>query len=324
MNQKYIQLHGIIDAEFAGLRLDQALAKLFPEYSRGQLQTWIQENQVKVDGKVQTNQRSKTILGQAIDVDALLVAKERYIAQSIPLDVVYEDEAILVINKQAGLTVHPGAGTPDTTLVNALLHYAPELDHLPRAGIIHRLDKDTSGLLVIARTLMAHHALTQAMKRREIHRQYIAIVKGVIIAGGTIDANIGRHNIHRTRMAVTPSGRTAITHYRVLKRFRLHTELEVTLETGRTHQIRVHMAHIHHPLVGDPVYGSHVIIPTTASAPLKSALQDFHRQALHAVKLGLPHPITEEWMEWQAPLPEDLQNLLTELDRDSHDHSTLY
>jgi 23S rRNA pseudouridine1911/1915/1917 synthase len=317
MHKNFVELHDSIPSESSGERLDQALAKLFPQYSRSQLQTWIRNGFVSINGQTIDQVRLKVSFGQVIDIHAPLVASERWEAQPIPLEIIFEDESLLIINKPAGLVVHPGAGTPDNTLINALLHYSPTLSTLPRAGIIHRLDKDTSGLLVIARTLTAHHALIKQMKARQIEREYEAIVKGLLIAGGTIEANIGRHPTHRTRMAVVESGREAITHYRVIERFRAHTHLRIQLETGRTHQIRVHLTHIHHPIVGDPVYGHHVGIPTKLSEKLKIALQNFKRQALHAANLRLTHPVNGQWMEWHAPLPKDFVELLKLLREDS-------
>ena len=319
MNKNHIELHSAIPPESTGMRLDQALAKLFPQYSRSQLQTWIRNGYVTVNQQKIDQVRAKVYTNQVIDIQAPLIVSERWAAQPIPLNIIFEDETLLVINKPAGLVVHPGAGVPDNTLVNALLHYAPELSAIPRAGIIHRLDKDTSGLLVIARTLTAHHALTQQMKQRLIEREYEAIAKGIIMAGGTIEAPIGRHPLHRIRMAVLESGKKAVTHYRVIERFRTHTYLQVKLETGRTHQIRVHLAHIHHPLIGDPVYGQHIGIPLQLSEPLKIALRNFHRQALHAAILRLRHPVNDHQMEWRAPLPTDFLQLLKLLREDNHD-----
>jgi 23S rRNA pseudouridine1911/1915/1917 synthase len=233
--------------------------------------------------------------------------------EALPLAIVYEDAAILVVNKPAGLVVHPGAGNRAGTLQNALLHHAPELVQLPRAGLVHRLDKQTSGLLVVARTLEAHTRLVAALQAREFAREYAAVVSGVMTGGGTVDAPLGRHATDRLRMSVREGGREAVTHYRVLKRFRAHTHISVQLETGRTHQIRVHMAHIRYPLVGDPVYGRRVALPPAASPLLKQTLQDFHRQALHARRLGLKHPLSGESMHWEAPLPQDMQDLLAAL-----------
>lgn len=320
MNNK-IQLQGTIPTELAGARLDQALAKLFPQYSRSQLQTWIRTGAVTTDDQVQTQPRQKVVADQKIKINATLTVTAHWEAQPIALDVIYEDEALLVINKPAGLVVHPGAGVPNSTLANALLHYAPELATVPRSGIIHRLDKDTSGLLVIARNLESHHALTQQMKQRAITREYQAIVNGVMVAGGHVDAPMGRHPIQRTKMAVVATGRTAVSHYRVIERFRAHTHIHVKLETGRTHQIRVHMAHIHYPLVGDPIYGKKGM-PAQLTAPVREALQAFKRQALHAAALSLIHPFSGQATSWHAPLPQDMSDLLALLRGDIHDEPT--
>jgi len=317
MNNNKIQLDGTIIPELTGLRLDQALAKLFPQYSRALLKSWICDGCVTINNQVCTKPREKVIVDQKIKIEATLKVNEHWAAQSLPLNIIYEDEALLIINKPAGMVVHPGAGVPDNTLANALLGHAPELATVPRSGIIHRLDKNTSGLLVIARNLESHHALVKQMKERSIRREYEAIVNGIMIAGGTVEADMGRHPIHRTKMAVVSEGRQAITHYRVLERFRAHTHIRVRLETGRTHQIRVHMAHIRYPIVGDPTYGK-TSIPSKLSEPLIQSLLEFKRQALHAAELSLTHPMTEERLTWQAPLPEDISNLLKLLRGDAH------
>jgi 23S rRNA pseudouridine1911/1915/1917 synthase len=233
--------------------------------------------------------------------------------QDIPLDIRYQDDQLLVINKPAGLVVHPAAGNPDGTLQNALLHYDPALASLPRAGIVHRLDKDTSGLMVVARSLAAHKSLVEQLQARSVHREYLALVQGQVTAGGSVDAPVGRHPRDRLRMAVVPSGKPALTHYRVLERFPAHTLLLVRLETGRTHQIRVHMASIHHPLVGDPLYGGRARVPRGASDGLRDALSDFRRQALHARRLELRHPATGEAVAWEAEMPADFAGLLDAL-----------
>ncbi len=309
-----IKLEATIPVEMAGLRLDQALARIFPEYSRGKLQDWIKAGQVRVDGKL-LRPRDPVQSGQTVIIQAMLAAHEQWQPQAINLDIIYEDEAIIILNKPAGLVVHPGAGNRDHTLLNALLFHAPELAQLPRAGIVHRLDKDTSGLLVIARTLPVHHALIKAMQRRQIKREYLALVQGILISGGTIEEPIGRHPTQRTRMAVIASGKSAVTHYRVIERLRQHTFLKVELETGRTHQIRVHMAHIQHPIVGDPTYAGRLKLPAGVSEELKMALTNFKRQALHARHLEFIHPINHKPLSFEAPIPSDLQNLI-ELLRD--------
>ncbi len=294
-------LKAIISAHLDNKRLDQALAELFPQYSRARLQSWIKSGHVLVDGKI-LKPRDKVHSGQNIILTPIIEPQEQWEAQKIPLNIIYEDDDIIVINKPAGLVVHPGAGVRDKTMLNALLHHAPELAKLPRAGIIHRLDKDTSGLLVIARNLEAHTKLVAELQARNIKREYEAVVVGVMTAGGTIDAPIGRHPKDRKRMAVVDSGKPAITHYRVIKRFTSHTHIKVMLETGRTHQIRVHMAYIHYPIVGDPVYGGN-----------RAKYKNFKRQALHAKYLALIHPRTGKQMEWEAPLPDDMRQLLKEL-----------
>lgn len=316
---KKIHLQAAIPNELAGKRLDQVLAQLFPDYSRSQLQEWIRKGWVTIDGDRWQRPRDLVKPYQYINIQAELIEKENWSAQPIPLNIIYEDDALLVINKPAGLVVHPGAGTPDETLVNALLHHAPTLARLPRAGLIHRLDKDTSGLLVVAKTLRAHYHLVKSMQAREISREYKAIVRGVMVAGGRIEAPIGRHPVHRTRMSVRPSGKLAITCYRIIEHFRSFTHIHIQLKTGRTHQIRVHLAHIHYPIVGDPAYGTHKAIPTKLSANLKEALLHFKRQALHAHRLTLTHPITSKPIAWQAPIPEDITTLIQLLKEDANE-----
>jgi 23S rRNA pseudouridine1911/1915/1917 synthase len=307
--EQLVKLSTIIPISMAGLRLDQALAALFPEFSRACLQNWIKKQQVLIDGKVK-RVKDSVHGGENVAINAVLEKKGAWQAQAIQLDIVYEDESLLVINKPVGLVVHPAPGNPDQTLVNALLHHCPSLVQLPRAGIIHRLDKNTSGLLVVAKTLTAHTELVRQMQARLIQREYLAIVCGTIISGGTIDVPIGRHPIQRKQMAVIHSGRTAITHYRVLERFPAHTMLKVNLETGRTHQIRVHMAYIRHPIVGDNLYGSRLQIPKGCSNELAQILRHFKHQALHATRLGLQHPVTHAYIEWIAPPPADIEQLL--------------
>ncbi len=304
-----------VGVDLAGKRLDQALAQLFPNYSRSRLQQWVKEGLVTLDG-VACRPRDKVLGGEWITLEARLEDQVECQPEAIELDIVYEDESLLVINKPAGLVVHPAAGNPDGTLQNALLHHDSELIQLPRAGIIHRLDKETTGLLVIAKTPGAHRNLVEQLQAREFEREYRAIVIGVMTAGGSVDKPIGRHPTQRIKMAVTYSGKEAVTHYRVEERFRAHTYLKVKLETGRTHQIRVHMAHIRYPLVGDPVYAGRLRQPAGASEQLREKLRHFHRQALHAKRLGLTHPVSGEWIEWEAPLPDDMQQLLEVLRED--------
>jgi 23S rRNA pseudouridine1911/1915/1917 synthase len=302
--------------ESAGLRLDQALARLLPDYSRTRIKDWIDAGRVLVDQR-RPKPRDVVNGGERVVVEVELEAQQSVAAQALALDVVHEDESLLVINKPPGLVVHPGAGNRDSTLQNALLHLDESLAAVPRAGLVHRLDKDTSGLLVVARTVTAHTDLVRKLQAREIERHYEAICVGVMTAGGTVDRPIGRHRTDRVRMAVREDGREAVTHYRVIERFRAHTHVRAQLETGRTHQIRVHMAHIKHGLVGDSTYGGRLLPPRGASADLTDALRAFRRQALHAARLKLEHPKTGKSMEWQVPVPLDMQLLLEALRRDA-------
>jgi 23S rRNA pseudouridine1911/1915/1917 synthase len=302
--------------DLAGLRLDQALARLLPQYSRSRLQGWIDAGAVKVDGR-QLRGRDKVVGGEKVLIEARVEPDRQVTAEEIPLDVVFKDRALLVINKPAGLVVHPGAGNAAHTLQNALLAFDPKLAVVPRAGIVHRLDKDTSGLLVVARTPEVHTALVAAISAREVERHYIALCTGVMTAGGTVDEPIGRHRSLRTRMAVRGDGRPAVTHYRVLKRFRAHTLVRAELETGRTHQIRVHLSHIGYPIVGDPEYGGRRRLPAGASPELVAALEGFRRQALHAARLKLEHPVSGKEMAWEAPLPGDMEALLKVMEADT-------
>ena len=313
---KPIQLHALIPEELAGKRLDQALAALFPEHSRARLQEWIRTGGVRINQGLM-NQRHRVTGGELVVIRAMHAEEYSWTAEDIPLRIIHEDEALLVLNKPAGMVVHPGAGNPQHTLLNALLHYDAGLKAVPRAGIIQRLDKDTSGLMVVARTPECHTRLTADMQARRIKREYQAIVSGVMTAGGSIDQPIGRHPQKRTCMAVTQSGKPAVTHYRIIKKFRAHTHLLVQLETGRTHQIRVHLAYLRHPLVGDPVYGVRRSIPGGISPALTAAIQSFPRQALHAHALTLRHPDTQETLSFTAPLPEDMLNLLEILRNDA-------
>jgi 23S rRNA pseudouridine1911/1915/1917 synthase len=295
-----------------GLRLDQAAAQLFAEFSRSRLQAWIAAGQLKLNDEL-ANQRDVVKHRDQLNLQANLVLDPGVRAEAIPLDIVYEDEHLIIVNKSAGLVVHPGAGNTSGTLVNALLHHAPELDALPRAGLVHRIDKDTTGLLVVARTLEAHAVLVEALQQREINREYEAVVRGHLVAGGTIDKPIERDPNDRTRMAIRQGGRESVTHYRVLERFKSHTRLRLKLETGRTHQIRIHMASEKHALVGDPVYGGRLAIPAGTTPALEAMLRGFNRQALHARRLGLVHPATGEVMDWQVPPPADMQALIAAL-----------
>jgi 23S rRNA pseudouridine1911/1915/1917 synthase len=306
-----------VPTDLKGKRLDQVVSTLCPGHSRSRIQSWIRAGCITVDGH-KLRQREILHGGEEIHIVAEYEdRREDYGREDIPLDVIHADADILVINKPAGLVVHPGAGNPQGTLLNALLHHYPELDKVARAGIVQRLDKDTSGLMVIARTPSAHTCLVEQLQRRGITREYQAVVAGVLTAGGTVTAPLGRHPVHRTRIAVRDSGRPAVTHYRVIRRFRAHTHILCRLETGRTHQIRVHMAHIRHPLVGDPVYGGRPRFPKGVTPALRQQLETFPRQALHASHLELVHPETGLRAGWDSPLPEDMQQLLTALDDDA-------
>jgi len=302
----------------AGRRLDQALAELFPDYSRSRLTAWIKSGDLRVDGA--TALPRQIVRGdEAITLNARLQEQVPLAPESIALDIRYEDADLLVINKPPGLVVHPGAGQPAGTLQNALLHHDPGLAHVPRAGIVHRLDKDTSGVMVVARSLRAHAALVELLQARDVHRQYLAVVYGVLIAGGSVDAPIGRHPHDRVRQAVVdePHGRNAVTHYRVRERFRAHTLVECRLETGRTHQIRVHMAHVRHPLVGDAQYGGGLKLPKGATPELVAVLRAFRRQALHAEKLEFAHPVTGATISVSAEPPADLAELIQTMRADA-------
>jgi 23S rRNA pseudouridine1911/1915/1917 synthase len=307
-----------LSATLAGLRLDQALARALPQYSRARLQGWIEVGSVRVDGRI-PRVRDTVLGGERVRIEARVEATHGVAPESLPLDVVYEDRSLIVINKPPGLVVHPGAGNPAHTLQNALLGLDPRLVHVPRAGLVHRLDRDTSGLMVVARTIEAHASLVAALGAREIERRYLALCVGVMTAGGTVDEPIGRHRSARTRMAVRSDGRAAITHLRVQRRFRAHTLIEARLETGRTHQIRVHAAHIGHPLVGDPLYGGRRRLPAGTNPRLAAQLLSFKRQALHAARLSLSHPATGRAMTWEAGLPQDMAGLVAALAADAAD-----
>lgn len=297
----------------SGLRFDQAASELFPDFSRSRLQSWIKDGQLKINGVI-GKPKDKVIGGETLDLNAELEAQGDWQPEEIQLDIVHEDDDLLIINKQAGLVVHPAAGNYTGTLVNALLNHIPELINLPRAGIVHRLDKETTGLMVVAKTLEAHTDLVAQLADRTVSREYEAVAVGAMTGGGTVNAPMGRHPIHRKLMAVlSQGGKRAVTHYRVATRFPHHTHIKVKLETGRTHQIRVHMAHIGFALVGDKTYGKSFKIPKGANANLIEALKAFPRQALHAAKLGLEHPGTGEYTEWTAPIPEDFKGLLEAL-----------
>ncbi|HJW81340.1 MAG TPA: 23S rRNA pseudouridine(1911/1915/1917) synthase RluD [Acidiferrobacterales bacterium] len=316
MNAAEEKLALVLPADAAGLRFDQALARLLPQHSRASLQLWIRAERVQVEGRL-PRASEKVRGGERVEILIPQTPAGDWAAEAIPLDIVYEDDDLLVINKPAGLVVHPGAGNPEGTMLNALLHHAPTLNKLARAGIVHRLDKETSGLLVVAKTEHTRLDLIEQLKERTLKREYLALVQGLLVAGGTVDAPIGRHSQVRTRMAVSEGGRPAVSHYRIEKKYRAHTLLRVKLESGRTHQIRVHMAHLKHPLVGDPVYGGRLNLPKGASPALIAALQGFKRQALHAARLGLVHPVTGKNVEWEAPMPDDMRALLKVLEKDA-------
>ena len=304
-----------IPEELAGLRLDQALARMFPDYSRSRLKEWLLAGAIKVEGGPK-RPRDAVSGGETVEFEPVVESEVRAEPEPITLDVVYEDEDLLVVNKPAGLVVHPGAGNPGGTLMNGLLHHAPELEQVPRAGIIHRIDKDTTGLLLIAKTLPAHTALVRQLAEREIARNYLAVCNGVLTGGGTINEPIGRHPVDRKRMSVQQDGKPAVTHYTVLERFRAFTYISVKLETGRTHQIRVHFAWRRHALVGDPVYGGRLALPKGASDPVIEMLRGFKRQALHATRLAFEHPGSGETVELEVPPPADFQTLLKVLRED--------
>jgi 23S rRNA pseudouridine1911/1915/1917 synthase len=301
-----------VPPHLAGQRLDLALARMFPEFSRTRLKDWISQGLVTVDGR---DMRPRDVVagGETVVLRTQSAISVTSGPERIDLDIVYEDDDLLVLDKPPGLVVHPGAGNQRGTLMNGLLHRVPALRALPRAGIVHRLDKDTSGLLVVGKTLEAHTALVRQMSQREISRIYVAVCNGVLTAGGTVDAPIARHPVDRLRMSVRSGGKPAITHYRVLERFFAHTYIKVQLESGRTHQIRVHLAHIKHPLLGDPGYGGRLAIPAGANAALQDMLRGFRRQALHALRLEFVQPVSGKPLAFEAPIPGDFAKLLEAL-----------
>lgn len=315
MHKKDLQTIIIPDTH-ANERLDQALAKLMPDYSRSQIQDWINQGAVHVNERA-AKPKTKLKGGETVTVEISIKQQPEWEAQEIPLNIVYEDEAFIILNKHAGLVVHPGAGNADKTLLNALLHHSPQLKDLPRAGILHRIDKNTTGLLVIAKTASALKHLSHQLKKHTLAREYQAVVYGTMISGGKVDAPIDRHPLQRKRMAVVDTGKHAVTHYRIAEKYRAHTLLNLQLETGRTHQIRVHMSHIHHPILGDTAYGGRVRLSKGMSEELIQAIRHFKRQALHAFALGLTHPITGEYMRFEIPLPEDMQALIKILANDA-------
>ncbi|HWW21558.1 MAG TPA: 23S rRNA pseudouridine(1911/1915/1917) synthase RluD [Steroidobacteraceae bacterium] len=305
-----------IPAAAAGQRLDQALAAALPQYSRARLQRWIREGAVRVAGRA-ARARDRVHGGEQIELNATFSADSSVEPEAMSLAIVHQDHALLVVNKPAGLVVHPGAGNPSHTLQNALLAHDPTLARVPRAGLIHRLDKDTSGLLIVARTPEAHTRLVTQLAAREIHREYLALVLGAPTGGARIDQPIGRHRSQRTRMSVRGDGRQALTHYRIEERFLAHTLLRVQLETGRTHQIRVHLAHAGYPVVGDPVYGGRRRLVAGERGELNELLRAFQRQALHAQRLRFAHPLEAHALTLEAPAPQDFQSLLKALRADA-------
>ncbi|WP_422134504.1 23S rRNA pseudouridine(1911/1915/1917) synthase RluD [Endozoicomonas sp. ALD040] len=305
----------VVPDELGSKRLDQIAASCFPDFSRARLQEWIKNGDLRVDGQ-KKKPKDKLVGGEKLTLSVEVDDEERWEPEDIPLNIIYEDDAILVINKPVGLVVHPAAGNYSGTLLNGLLYHYPEIASVPRAGIVHRLDKDTSGLMVVAKTLAAHTDLVAQLQDRSVSREYEAVTQGVMTAGGTVNEPIARHPTHRLRMAVVPGGKASVTHYRVLKKFNAHTHVRCKLETGRTHQIRVHMSYIRFPLVGDDLYAGRLRIPKGCSAILEETLRSFKHQALHARKLGLMHPVSDDYMEWEAPLPDDFSALLEVLKED--------
>ena len=309
-------LNIVIPDRLIGQRIDSALATMLPDYSRSKITAWVRSGKALVNNKA-FKAKEKVLGGEIVALTIEKAKTNAWLGEDIAIDVVYEDEDIIVVNKPVGLVTHPGAGNWTGTLANALLHYEPSLATLDRAGIVHRLDKNTSGLMVVARSELAQKNLVEQLQTHAVSREYSAIVYGHMISGGTVDAPIGRDPKDRIRQAVVEEGegKDAVTHYRVIDRFAHHTHVKCILETGRTHQIRVHMAHIEHPLIADPMYGGKVRFPKKADEALKDVLKGFNRQALHAKKLTLMHPISGEEMSWKAPLPQDLQDLLQVLEK---------
>jgi 23S rRNA pseudouridine1911/1915/1917 synthase len=302
----------------SGRRFDAVLAEMFPEFSRSRLADWIKSGAATLNGK-QLKPKDAVRGGEKVLLRVERSVETQAAPENIPLEIIYDDDDVLVINKSAGLVVHPGAGNSSGTLVNALLHHNPALAELPRAGIVHRLDKDTSGLMVVAKSLRAHTSLVEQLSNRDVHRQYLAVVVGPMVAGSTVNAPIDRHPTDRLRQAVVRegSGKEAVTHYRVREKFRAHTLVECRLETGRTHQIRVHMAHIRHNIIGDPLYGGSFKLPKAATDKLVEVLRGFKRQALHAEKLEFVHPADQKTLSFSAPMPSDMQQLIAALREDT-------
>lgn len=313
---KIIQHKLAIEEQFSGFRLDQALSQMMPDYSRSRIQDWIKSGFITLNDKT-VKPREKVYLGDQLTLDIPETTKTFDQPEPVEFEVLFEDEHLFVVNKPAGLVVHPAAGHQSGTLVNGLLYREPKLEQLPRAGIVHRLDKDTTGVMVVARSLQAHSNLVDALQQREVKREYIAIARGVITAGRTIEEPIARHPVDRKRMSVQENGKHAVTHFTVAERYRNHTLVDVRLETGRTHQIRVHMAHIRYPLLGDQVYGGRFAIPAGVTDELEQALRSFKRQALHARRLSFDHPVSGEALSFEAEIPSDMQNMIEVLKRDA-------
>jgi len=315
-NSSESKIECMIPQEYRGRRLDKVLALLLPDYSRSRLQQWLADGMLTVNGETPAR-KTPVRGGEYVQLQVPATPDDDGVtAEAVPLAIIYEDDSILVLNKPAGLVMHPGAGNRHGTLQNGLLHYQPSLAALPRSGIVHRLDKDTSGILVVAKTFAVHKQLVADLQARTVEREYEAVACGVMTAGGRVEAALGRHPVDRKRMAVRSDGRPAVTHYRVIQRYRAHTHVRCRLETGRTHQIRVHMAHIRYPLLGDPTYGRRLAIPKMANSELVATLRGFKRQALHARRLGLTHPQTGKYMSWQASRPVDFRALLQALSSD--------
>jgi 23S rRNA pseudouridine1911/1915/1917 synthase len=312
----HISLRAEVPEQLSGKRLDQIAAKLFPDYSRARLQSWIRDGNLLVNAR-QLRPRDRLQAGAMLVVEVELEAAASWIAQELPLDIQYEDEHLIIVNKAAATVVHPAAGHHDGTLLNGLLFHCPALEQLPRAGIVHRLDKDTTGLMVVAKTLTAHTALVQQLQLRTVSREYEAVVQGVLTGGGRVEKSLGRHPVNRKKRTVVELGQEAVTHYRLIRRFRSHTHVRVKLETGRTHQIRVHMAYLNHPIVGDQMYGGRFQLPVACDPQLAVCLQAFKRQALHACKLGLSHPASQQFMSWETAVPEDFSHLIDALAADA-------
>lgn len=313
-----IEQDALVGDEMIGLRFDQVAATIFADFSRERLKGWLQDGQLTVNGKI-VKPKARCLGGETLSLKATLQSQNSTEPEAMALDIIYEDDDILVVNKPVGLVVHPGAGNWSGTLVNGLLYHDPKLNELPRAGLVHRIDKDTSGLLVIAKNLAAQHHLSKQLAEKSVYRIYDALVVGHVIAGGTVDQPIKRHPVERTRMSVQPGGRPSVTHYRVQERFGSHTLVQAQLETGRTHQIRVHLSYIGFPLVGDTTYGGRIRLPQGASTELVNTLKNFKRQALHARKLGLVHPRTEKQMQFEAPWPDDFEQLIKALRQEGRD-----